>query len=436
MTSVKKLFCCMLAALLFACISMFPVSAIGTYGEKRFETTPLRGTQIGDVDQNGEIEASDALIILRFTMGLIELSPGVQSLCDADGNGEIEASDALLVLRMALGLAEAPTPEPTQRPEITEMPEPVSVDDMEAVISIPLVYDTDYDPETDYACIMKMNFYGDDDTPIVSGPASYAVADGRLMVLDAFAELIRVYDLDSGEWVKNIDASAARFTPLNSEGSMTYWNGYYWIYSIHNGFVVAIDEDGNEIMNVPAPDIGSMEDYDDPNEYIEAWTAVFGAVLLVIDGELYLKTHGYVTYNMPDYKLEGDAFVPCEPKIRYTLTDYPDWAYVITNGEYTWFVPTDEELDFGVNALETDEYGNLYASCSLLTVDSNGHLHSDQDLRIYDKDSRLVGIFRYTMTEPIDYGTHIVRKDTTGVWMMHCTENEVRIVELPFETVG
>ena len=36
------------------------------------------------------------------------------------------------------------------------------------------------------------------------------------------------------------------------------------------------------------------------------------------------------------------------------------------------------------------------------------------------------------MTVPMDYGANIICKDTTGVWMMHCTEDEVRICVLPF----
>lgn len=329
---------------------------------------------------------------------------------------------------------EAPTPEPTQRPEITEMPEPVSVDELTPVITIPLVYDTEYDPWDDYKSIVKVNIYADDDTPIISGPASYTVADGRLIVLDAFAQLLRVYDLNSGEWLKNIDASAAGFKPLTAEGSVAYWNGYYWIRCYHKGFVIAVNDEGSVWKTIPVPDAGNIEDYEYANDYLLAKTSIKRAPLQVIDGELYLKCHGCTAENMPDFKLEGDEFVSCEPKIKCTITDYPDWTYVITNGEYTWYIPTDDDLAFECSVLEVDEDGNLYASCSLLTFDSMDHPHSDQDLRIYDKDSRLVGIFRYTMTEPIDYGAHIVCKDTTGVWMMHCTEDEVRIVELPFET--
>ena len=328
---------------------------------------------------------------------------------------------------------ETPTPEPTQRPEITDMPEPLSVEELTPIITIPLVYDTEYDPRNDYKSIEKMNVFGDGDSPIaVYGPTAYTVDEDRLIVLDAIGGLIRIYDLNTGEWMMNVDASSARIDPGSNDGSIAFYDGLYWIYSSEKSFIVAVDEDGNEVKNVPAPDVGTMEDYDDPNDYIEARSAVFCAQLRVIDGELYLKTHGCAAYNMPDHKLEGNAFVPCEPKIRYTLTDYPDWSYVITNGEYTWYVPTDEDLSFGCTVRETDEYGNMYASCSLLTFDSMGRPHSDHDLRIYDKDSRLVGIFRYTMTVPMDYGANIICKETTGVWIMNCTENEVRICVLPF----
>ena len=58
--------------------------------------------QVGDVDMNGEINANDALAILRMSLGL--LPPCELALADVDGNGEITANDALIVMRMALGL--------------------------------------------------------------------------------------------------------------------------------------------------------------------------------------------------------------------------------------------------------------------------------------------------------------------------------------------
>lgn len=334
---------------------------------------------------------------------------------------------------------EAPTAEPTAtptlRPEITELPEAVNVANLMPVIKIPLVYNTDYDSWNDYKNIEKMDVFGDGDSPIaVYGPTAYTVDEGRLIVLDAIGGVIRIYDLANGEWVMNIDAASAQIDPLSNNGSVAFYNGLYWIYSAEKGFVVAVDEEGKVWKTISAPSAGNMDDYEDQYDYIEAWSAIFSADLRVIDGELYLKTHGCAAYNMPDFKLEGDEFVPCEPKIRYTVTDYPDWSFVITNGEYTWYVPTDEDLNFGCTVRAINDEGNMYASCNLLIHDNMGRPHCEQTLRIYDKDSRLVGAFRYEMAEPIAYGTHIVSKDTECVWIMCCTEDEVRIYELPFSS--
>ena len=334
---------------------------------------------------------------------------------------------------------EAPTSEPTAtpapRPEITELPETVNVADLTPVITIPLVYDTDYDPQNDCKKIEKTDVCGDGDSPIaVYGPTAYTVDEGRLIVLDAIGGVIRIYDLAAGEWVMNIDAASAQIDPLSNNGSIAFYNGLYWIYSAEKGFVVAVDEEGKVWKTISSPNAGNMDDYEDQYDYIEAWSAIFSAQLRVIDGELYLKTHGCAAYNMPDFKLEGDEFVPCEPKVKYTLTDYPDWYFVITKGKYKWYVPTDEDLTFGCTVREIDDEGNMYASCNLLIHDNMGCPHTEQTLRIYDKDSRLVGAFRYEMAEPIAYGTHIVSKDTEGVWIMCCTEDEVRIYELPFSS--
>jgi len=54
-----------------------------------------------DADQDGGVTATDALAILRASVGL-----GVCTLCvcDADGNGTVTATDALLALRAAVGM--------------------------------------------------------------------------------------------------------------------------------------------------------------------------------------------------------------------------------------------------------------------------------------------------------------------------------------------
>ncbi len=418
MSFARKLLC-ILTVLVLVFAAALPAFSRGENKQLQGAATSICGALLGDANQDGVIESADALVILRYALGIMDLSPEIVAVCDVNGDGSVDSTDALIVLRAAILGQEIPGTQGT-----------VDVGDLVPVITIPLVYDTEYDPQTDYMCIEKAAVYGDEDEPIaIEGPSAYTVYDGRLIVLDAVGGLIRVYDLDSGEWLMNIDASASGLNALNSVGSVACWNGYYWIYSAHNGYVVAVDVEGNVIKTVPAPDPAEMDDY------YEAWSAIFSAELCVIDGVLYLKTHGCVSYNMPDFKLEGDELVPCEPQVRYTVTDYPDWYYVITNGEYTWYIPTDEDLNFGCTVRAIDDEGHLYASCNLLTYDDMGRPHTEQSLCIYDSESHMVGNLSYEMAEPIDYGTHIVGKDTNGVWIMCCTEDEVRICVLPFEAM-
>ena len=58
----------------------------------------------GDVDMNGVVEASDALLALRYAMAIITLSDLQIEIGDMDGDGVLTASDALVILRMAMGI--------------------------------------------------------------------------------------------------------------------------------------------------------------------------------------------------------------------------------------------------------------------------------------------------------------------------------------------
>jgi len=55
----------------------------------------------GDVDGNGAVNANDALLVMRYSLGIIsEISPAA----DVNGDGIVNANDALMILRAALGL--------------------------------------------------------------------------------------------------------------------------------------------------------------------------------------------------------------------------------------------------------------------------------------------------------------------------------------------
>ena len=57
----------------------------------------------GDADDNGAVEAADALIVLRFSMNMDQIVPNEHN-ADVNGDGVIDASDALLILRMSMGI--------------------------------------------------------------------------------------------------------------------------------------------------------------------------------------------------------------------------------------------------------------------------------------------------------------------------------------------
>ena len=56
----------------------------------------------GDVDGSGVVDAADALLLLRYTMELIDSLPCPKN-ADFNGDGTIDAADALLVLRFSMG---------------------------------------------------------------------------------------------------------------------------------------------------------------------------------------------------------------------------------------------------------------------------------------------------------------------------------------------
>ena len=57
---------------------------------------------LGDVNMDGSVSVSDALMVLRFTMGLETLSDAQLELADFNGDGTVSTVDALDILRAAI----------------------------------------------------------------------------------------------------------------------------------------------------------------------------------------------------------------------------------------------------------------------------------------------------------------------------------------------
>lgn len=58
----------------------------------------------GDIDGDGNVTITDAVITLRIAMGLADATPEQLGAGDMDGSGTIGANDAVIILRMAMGI--------------------------------------------------------------------------------------------------------------------------------------------------------------------------------------------------------------------------------------------------------------------------------------------------------------------------------------------
>ncbi|MBR5948050.1 MAG: dockerin type I repeat-containing protein [Clostridia bacterium] len=61
-------------------------------------------TLLGDVDLDGNVDAADALLALRYVMGLVDLTEEQLAQAEVNGDGEITMMDCLLILRKVIGV--------------------------------------------------------------------------------------------------------------------------------------------------------------------------------------------------------------------------------------------------------------------------------------------------------------------------------------------
>jgi hypothetical protein len=58
----------------------------------------------GDVDGDGTLSSLDALLVLRYVLGLVDLTPAQIAAADVNGSGSVDSTDALMILRSVSGL--------------------------------------------------------------------------------------------------------------------------------------------------------------------------------------------------------------------------------------------------------------------------------------------------------------------------------------------
>ena len=83
-------------------VYVFPNNAFGySIGECRFSVS---NQQLGDADNDGELSAVDAMMLLRHALGIVTLEN--TEWLDVNSDGLVNILDALVVLRIALGVLE------------------------------------------------------------------------------------------------------------------------------------------------------------------------------------------------------------------------------------------------------------------------------------------------------------------------------------------
>ena len=89
---MKKILAFLLCAVmtLSVCVAAFPAHAADNCTD---------GITPGDVNGDGYIDAADALLCLRTSVGLITLTPEQEAAADVNHDGLVDAGDAILILR-------------------------------------------------------------------------------------------------------------------------------------------------------------------------------------------------------------------------------------------------------------------------------------------------------------------------------------------------
>lgn len=82
----------LMAAMLLSLIpmSMFPVFAASA-------------SEIGDIDTDGDVDASDYILVKRTVLNTFNMTEEQKKLADIDKDGDVDATDYVLVKRIVLG---------------------------------------------------------------------------------------------------------------------------------------------------------------------------------------------------------------------------------------------------------------------------------------------------------------------------------------------
>ena len=89
----------------FAFLLVLLVLPMPVFAAAKADASELR--ILGDVDNNREVDYSDALLVLRASIGLETLDPDSLECADVDNSGSPDYADALLILKKSIQLIDA-----------------------------------------------------------------------------------------------------------------------------------------------------------------------------------------------------------------------------------------------------------------------------------------------------------------------------------------
>ncbi len=75
-------------------------------------------TLLGDVNDDGSVNGSDAMLVLRHALTIITLPSNQLAVADCNGDGNVDVVDALIIMRYCIGIP-MPDPEPATLTEPT-----------------------------------------------------------------------------------------------------------------------------------------------------------------------------------------------------------------------------------------------------------------------------------------------------------------------------
>ena len=85
-------------------IRCYPETDAAAYAEKEGINISYETAAQGDVDYDGSVTSSDAMLVIRYSVGLGSLGEYRRTLADVNKDGAADSTDALTILRQSAGL--------------------------------------------------------------------------------------------------------------------------------------------------------------------------------------------------------------------------------------------------------------------------------------------------------------------------------------------